>query len=378
MTHPVEPPAMSELLRSLRDLSEETSRDGLWPDRQLRLLSEAGVLRWMIPPGYGGQEQPEAEWLEHCRHLAAACLTSTFVLTQRQAAVQRIVSSENRELKDDLLPRLVTDELSATVGISHLTTSRQHWQQPTVMVERVDAGFILTGEVPWVSGADRADVIVTGGTLRDGRQVLLALHTDTAGVSVSEPARLLALNGSRTASVRLNQAYVPLQHLLHGPAHGVMKLAGTGTGSLVTSTLAAGHAERAMELIELEAARRPELEAIAGLFRGELASLVDDLRTAALLRQQASEAASSECSGPSAETLRERANSLVLRLTQGLLAVSKGAGYVADHPAALLASEALFFLVWSCPQPVMLAGLRTLAQRPDAVLSASPPAGEVS
>jgi hypothetical protein len=157
-----------------------------------------------------------------------------------------------------------------------------------------------------------------------------------------------------------------------------MKLAGTGTGSRVTSTLAAGHAERALEVIELEAARRPELEAIAGLFRGELAGLVDNLRTAALLRQQASEAASSECSGPSAETLRERANSLVLRLTQGLLAVSKGAGYVADHPAALLASEALFFLVWSCPQPVMLAGLRTLAQRPDAVLSASTPAGEVS
>lgn len=378
MTHPVEPPAMSELLSSLRGLSEATSRDGLWPDRQLRLLSDAGVLRWMIPAGYGGQEPPETEWLEHCRRLAAACLTSTFVLTQRQAAVQRIVSSENRELKDDLLPRLVTDHLFATVGISHLTTSRQHWQQPTVLVERVDAGFILTGEVPWVSGADRADIMVTGGTLRDGRQVLLALHTDTDGISVSEPVRLLGLNGSRTAVIRLEQVYVPLQHLLHGPAHGVMKLAGMGTGSLVTSALAAGHAERALELIEQEAERRPELEAIAGLFRCELAGLVDDLRTAARLRQQASGEALSECAGSSVETLRERANSLVLRLTQGLLAVSKGAGYVADHPAALLASEALFFLVWSCPQPVMLAGLRTLAQRPDAVPSASTPAGEVS
>lgn len=133
-----------------------------------------------------------------------------------------------------------------------------------------------------------------------------------------------------------------------------------------------------MELIEQEAEPRPELEAIAGLFRCELSGLVDDLRTAARLRQQTSEEASSECSGPSAETLRERANSLVLRLTQGLLAVSKGAGYVADHPAALLASEALFFLVWSCPQPVMLAGLRTLAQRSDAVPSALTPADEVS
>ena len=57
------------------------------------------------------------------------------------------------------------------------------------------------------------------------------------------------------------------------------------------------------------------------------------------------------------------ANSLVLRATQVLLAATKGAGYVAGHRAGRLAREALFFLVWSCPQPVVTANLRELTRR---------------
>jgi alkylation response protein AidB-like acyl-CoA dehydrogenase len=59
--------------------------------------------------------------------------------------------------------------------------------------------------------------------------------------------------------------------------------------------------------------------------------------------------------------LRQRANSLALRASQAALAAAKGAGYVAGHPAGRLCREALFFLVWSCPQPVLQANLCELA-----------------
>jgi hypothetical protein len=63
----------------------------------------------------------------------------------------------------------------------------------------------------------------------------------------------------------------------------------------------------------------------------------------------------------SAASIRGRANSLVLRATQADLAASKGAGFVAGHPAERAVREALFFLVWSCPQPVLAAALRGFA-----------------
>jgi hypothetical protein len=43
------------------------------------------------------------------------------------------------------------------------------------------------------------------------------------------------------------------------------------------------------------------------------------------------------------------------------LAASKGAGFVAGHPAERAVREAMFFLVWSCPQPVVSAALREFA-----------------
>jgi alkylation response protein AidB-like acyl-CoA dehydrogenase len=61
------------------------------------------------------------------------------------------------------------------------------------------------------------------------------------------------------------------------------------------------------------------------------------------------------------ERLRARANSIALRTTQAALAAAKGSGYVVGHPAGRWAREALFFLVWSCPQGVMAANLCELA-----------------
>jgi hypothetical protein len=56
----------------------------------------------------------------------------------------------------------------------------------------------------------------------------------------------------------------------------------------------------------------------------------------------------------------------VLRATQAQLAASKGAGFVRGHPAERAVREAMFFLVWSCPQPVLAAALREFACLADA------------
>jgi hypothetical protein len=55
------------------------------------------------------------------------------------------------------------------------------------------------------------------------------------------------------------------------------------------------------------------------------------------------------------QALRAEANALVLRSTQAALAVSKGTGFLRQHPVQRWARQALFFLVWSCPWPVTAA-----------------------
>lgn len=345
----------SELLDGLESARQVPDSEEQWPAEQFDLLNNHGVLGWVIPPEFGGTDISDAELIAGYEALSAACLMTTFVLTQRNGACQRIAGSENEQLKAELLPPLCRGELFATVGISHLTTSRQHLKQPAVSASETADGFILEGVVPWVTGAVHADYIVTGGTCADGRQVLLAVPTDIDGVEVQEPVRLLALNGSHTGEVRLNRAKVDRKHLIAGPVEQVMKQQGGGAGGLTTSALALGLTASAIEHLKSESERRPELVEIYEPLTNERSGISDDMHALA------NGEATANHPTQNLESIRSRANSLVLRATQAHLAASKGAGFVHGHPAERAVREAMFFLVWSCPQPVLHAALREFA-----------------
>jgi alkylation response protein AidB-like acyl-CoA dehydrogenase len=344
-------PALAELCARLAKLEPTLDQPGAWPAEQLRLCGEAGVFEWFLPHAVGGQAWGEADVVRGYLALSAACLTTTFVITQRTGACTRIAVSENDSLQQQLLPKLVSGKTFASVGISHLTTSRQHVAKPVLRAEETSEGFVLDGYSPWVTGAEHAQHVVTGATLADGRQILVALPMDSPGVQAPPPPELVGLSASRTGSVNCERVLVDRHWLLAGPVHEVMKQgAGAKTGGLQTSTLAVGLARAAIAFIEGEAGKRETLAQPAAALRAGEQSLE------ALLLEMA--AGNAVCSS---EELRIRANSLALRATQAALVAAKGAGFVVGHPAGRWCREALFFLVWSCPQPVLAANLCELA-----------------
>jgi hypothetical protein len=166
---------------------------------------------------------------------------------------------------------------------------------------------------------------------------------------------LLALNASQTASVTLDGTFVACERIVAGPVEGVIKGASGGTGSVTTSALAVGAAAGVLNHFATEVERRPELAEIAAPFERERATL------SAAIAEHLHAAAAGAQPALSSEAIRQRANSLVLRVSQAYLAASKGAGFVKGHPAERSVREAMFFLVWSCPQPVVNAALREFA-----------------
>lgn len=343
-------PALSDLCQQLRSLNPTLEANG-WPEQQLRLCGEYGVFEWFVSTECGGQGWSEADIMRGYLALAQACLTTTFVITQRTGACHRIESSENRDLAQRLLPDLISGRSFATVGISHLTTSRQHLAKPVLRAAQTAGTLVLDGFCPWVTGSTRADTIVLGATMDDHRQVLVAMPTDAAGVEIPAAAELVGLSASQTGPVRCDRVELPDDLLLAGPMLAIMQQ-GTGgkTGGVQTSALAIGLAGAAIEFLEIEARQRNSLDLPADSLRRECDQLTGDMLSAAADRPT--------CSN---EVLRTRANSIALRATQAALAAAKGTGYVAGHPVGRWCCEALFFLVWSCPQPVMEANLCELA-----------------
>jgi alkylation response protein AidB-like acyl-CoA dehydrogenase len=344
-------PALDQLCSALVELGGELDRSGAWPTEQLRLCGAGSVFEWFLPTEWGGQDWSETDQVRGYLRLSEACLTTTFIITQRTGACRRLAASDNEPLKAQLLSDLASGASFATVGISHLTTSRRHLAKPALRASQCDGGYVLDGFTPWVTGGAHADHVLVGATCEDGKQLLALVPGDAAGVSTPAHAELVGLTASHTGPIEFAGVKIPSNWLIDGPAENIMSGGrGARTGGLQTSTLAVGLAGAAIAYLGEESTIRSELESAAESLQSELNAIRTDL----LALAEGEEVCSSE-------SLRGRANSLALRASQASLSAAKGAGYVLGHPAGRWCREALFFLVWSCPQPVMQANLCELA-----------------
>lgn len=348
--HP-DDPVLAELCDQLAELAPSLEDNDAWPAHQLELCGRFGVFEWFVATEFGGQGWSNADVVRGYLRLSAACLTTTFVITQRTGACRRIAMANNEWAREQCLPPLIQGRRFATVGISHLTTSRRHLSRPVLGAKQTEGGIVLDGFSPWVTGAAFADWIVTGATFDDGKQVLAAVPRDLPGVSVQPTLALVGLSASQTGPVKFDSVELPKSWILAGPAEDIMKSGiGATAGGLQTSTLATGLADAAITYMERESEQRSSLSAAAQSLRGQWTQLRDDLVQVA--------DGDPVCSN---ESLRTRANSLVIRCTQAALSAAKGSGYVVGHPVGRWCREAMFFLVWSCPAPVQHAGLCELA-----------------
>jgi alkylation response protein AidB-like acyl-CoA dehydrogenase len=347
-----------ESLRKLAALANSADAAIDWPADSWRALLQSGALRWCVPSEHGGEGLEGGALLDRYERLAGACLTTCFILSQRDSACRRLIDSQNDRLCRLLLPTLANGGTCATVGLSQLTTSRQHLG-PSLRAELREDCILLDGDIPWVTGAARADYIIIGAVLPDHTQILVVLPQGSSGVVVEPPLPLMALQGSMTAQIHCRDARIDRRWLLAGPAERVMAGGRGGTGGLETSCLALGLAGAAIDHLHGEAKARRDLQPIT--------DRLEQSRSA--VRGETHSLAKRGFTPEQAAQLRASANSLVLRATQAALTASKGTGFLRDHPAQRWARQALFFLVWSCPRPAAEATLDALIPHEDCVLT---------
>ena len=345
-------PELQSLCEHLATLKD----DSLWPEEAINRCADAGFFRWFVSKEQGGFGWSATDIAKGYLQLSKANLNVTFILTQRVAALRRITGCPNEALQKRMIEKLMSGSESATIGVSHLTTSRQHLGKPVLSAIENEGGIRVSGMSPWVTGGNGADWVLMGGSMvddagiADGREVLFLVKSENENVVVKDGFDLVALSGSHTGVVEVHDVFVPDSDIAAGPIEEVLASNGGGAGSLQTSVLALGLAEAAIDFIESEAANRSDLAPAQTSLRRQHKSICRDLF-----------AATDGSSDITAAEVRTQANSLVLRATQSAMVAAKGAGFVAGHPVGRWCREALFFLVWSCPHAVSKANLDEFA-----------------
>lgn len=334
----------------IEKLSGEVEQAGQWPKESLQLLAEHSVLKGLISELRGGEGWNGPQQLAAYFQLAKSCMTTAFILTQWHAAVRRLEIHASDAFWGQWGVGLASGKVWTTVGFSHLTTSRQHLHTPPLLATPVGATYFLDGYCPWVTGGAHADFLVIGSATEQGEQILAVVETAAAGVQAGPGFELMGLSASCTDRVDFRQCQIRQEYLLAGPVDQVLKIGSGGPGGLHTSILALGLASRAIDYLREQSSNRPDFVDPAAELQSDLERLV-----AAMLGLESGEATMS------LDQLRQAANSLALRATQAAMAAAKGAGYLAQHPVGRWCREALFFLVWSCPQSVVRSQVCELA-----------------
>ena len=188
-----------------------------------------------------------------------------------------------------------------------------------------------------------AELIVAGAALEDGGQILFLLEAQAGGVTIEPAMQLVSLRASLTSSIVLKDVVVGDQWLLRGPVEKALVRRNKSL-ELGQTFLATGLCLSALDLIgehRSEAARDA-----GGRFAEQLETLREEIKE---LSRPGNEKAAAEAS----PRIRGACNELAVRMTHAGVALYKGTGLLVDHPAQRLAREAMFLLVWSCPNPVI-------------------------
>lgn len=339
------------VLAMIRDRAAEAEREFHWPTWELQGLAAAGAMRWAVPKAFGGEDLPALELHQRYEQIARASLAVALILTQRDSAVGLIDGADGAAKRDLMLKRLANDENFVTVGIAQLTTSRQGGQ-PAVRAERVEGGWKLNGTIPWCTGAQIAQFIVAGAVLGDGKQLLFLLQPHAAGCESQHAMPLVALRQTLTASLDLKNVVVEDRWLLRGPVEKALVRRQKHL-ELGQTFLATGLCLAALDLIGEH--HSDAASAAHARFSEQLESLRSEI-------VKLSEPGNERAAADAAPRIRGACNDLAVRITHAAVALYKGTALLETHPAQRFAREAMFLLVWSCPNPVIDCTVDLLSQ----------------
>jgi hypothetical protein len=307
----------------LAPAAEAADAGGVLPPGHLDALAAAGLY------GLGAGDE---DFLDVClaiETLAAACLTTAFVLTQHLGAVQVVAGAAPSAIRERWLAPMVRGERRVGAAFTGAALPGPALLHATPEGD----GWRLDGLTPWISGWGLVDALHVAGRAPDGRVVWGLLDAGADGL-VAEPLRLLAVEAS--ATVRATFAGVVL------PGERVTQISPPPTGPAVVpqgtrihAALSLGVASRCVTLVESE-----RLAAELAAVRARLDGALDDPTAMAQARAAVAE--------------------LTIRAAGALLVRSGARGVVAPGAPQRLVREAHFLSVFGSRAPIKAALLERL------------------
>jgi alkylation response protein AidB-like acyl-CoA dehydrogenase len=319
----------------------------------LAVLAREGLLALKRPKEFGGPELPDPEIRRFQEIVARVSGALAFLQTQHQGVSGMLAGSSNRALAEEYLPHMHDGSRLVGVGFSQLRRPGP----PIVRAERVDGGYRIEGNVPWVTGFGFYQEFVVGAALPDGQAVFgLVPLREEPNVHPTPPMRLAAMSAAGTVAVQLDGFFLPDDRVIAVREAGWISNS-DAINIAQQGTFALGCAQAGLDVLARNAERR-KLE-FAATTHESLQGELDATRAEAEYW-----AGNASVENVDARLdLRARMIDLMVRCAHAGVVSSSGAANSVNHPAQRIFREAMVFSVSAQTGPIMEATLNRLVAR---------------
>ncbi|MGF6781919.1 acyl-CoA dehydrogenase family protein [Paraburkholderia sp. GAS334] len=186
-------------------------------------MASAGLFRIGVPAALGGSGGDTIDAIASIAAVAERSLTAAFVLWGHRSLIEYLLHSPNAALRERLLPALLVGTLAGASGLSNAMKFLCGIEslQIEAAPESDSAGiWRLNGKMAWVTNLRPERFVVAAAvSYRDGRpSAILAIPNDAPGLTRSADLDLIALRGSNTAALRLENVPADADWLIHPDA----------------------------------------------------------------------------------------------------------------------------------------------------------------
>jgi hypothetical protein len=186
---------------------------GLYPDRVLQRLADAGLFRAHLrADGLG-------DAIEGLAAVAEECLTTAFLCWCQMACAWYVRHARADAVRERLLAGLAAGAVPGGTALSNPMKARAGIEPLRLTGEPAPGGYRVSGHVPFVSNMGPGHWFA-GIFAVEKRRLVAAMFQCGAmdGLTGGQTTHFAALDGTRTFSVRLRSVLVPHELVLADPA----------------------------------------------------------------------------------------------------------------------------------------------------------------
>ncbi|MEM9218712.1 MAG: acyl-CoA dehydrogenase family protein [Cyanobacteria bacterium P01_F01_bin.150] len=191
---------------------------GEYPGEIMHRLGAAGAFRQAVAPEFSGVGITLKGAVQSIEAVSRSCLSTGFIAWCQIACTWYLQNTQNKALRAELLPKVAQGEVMAATGLSNPMKFFAGIEKISIKATPVEGGYILNGQLPWVSNLGPGHYFGVVAQLVDSEKYMMAIATDDFdGVSLCSCNEFIALEGTGTYACVFRNAFIPNHYVLASP-----------------------------------------------------------------------------------------------------------------------------------------------------------------